>query len=138
MPGTRAHWSATGKSISDAKSVGDDLSDLLKGGTDGVANFTKVYDELSQSANGSVITQLAQQIATLTLQQMVANLRRQQANDTLVAAQARVTDYAAEVQTASNLLNQWSADQTFLSILAREGCDQHGWLTAFFDQLEDF
>jgi hypothetical protein len=106
---------ATGKSISEAKSVGDDLSDLLKGGTDGVANFTKVYNELSQSANGSVITQLAQQVATLTLQQMVANLRRQQANDTLVAAQARVTDYTAEVQTASNLLNQWSADQTFLA-----------------------
>jgi hypothetical protein len=41
---------ATGKSISDAKSVGGDLSDLLKGGTDAVTDFTKVYNELSQSS----------------------------------------------------------------------------------------
>ena len=105
----------TGKSISDAKSIGGDLSDLMKGGTDSITDFTKVYNELSQSSTDSVVTQLSQQIATLTLQQMVANLRRQQANDMVVAAQARVTDYAAEVQTATNLLNQWSADQAFLA-----------------------
>jgi hypothetical protein len=106
---------ATGKSSSDAKSVGGDLSDLMKGASDGITDFTKVYNELSQSSTNSAITQLSQQVATLTMQQMVANLRRQQANDTLVAAQARVTDYAAEVQTATNLLNQWSADQAFLA-----------------------
>ena len=105
---------ADGKSFWDTKGIGGDLTDLLKGGGDALTNFTKVYQELSGSSNDATVKQLMLQIATLNLQYMVADLRRQQARDTLAAAQARVTDYTAEVQTANNLLGQWSADKAFL------------------------
>ncbi len=105
---------ADGKSFWDTKDVGGDLTDLLKGATDGITNFSKVYDELSLSTNDATIKQLSMQIVTLTMQSMVANLRRQQARDALAAAQARVTDYTAEIRAATDLLGRWSADKQFL------------------------
>jgi len=102
------------------KGIGGDLTDLLNGTSGLLTNFDKIYDELNGSSNDAAITQLAQQITTLTLQEMVASLRIQQANDTLAAAQQRVTDYTAEVNTATNLVNEWSQDVTFLDNAVNE------------------
>jgi hypothetical protein len=113
-------WAKVLKFLSDGKSfwndndVGGDLSDLIKGTTDGITNFAKVYQELSLSSNDATIKQLTMQKTALTLQLMVANLRRQQARDQLAAAQARTADYASEVEAAQSLLADWSADQEFL------------------------
>jgi hypothetical protein len=106
---------ATGKSFWDTKDVGGDLTDLLKGGQDAFTNFSKIYDEVTHSSSDATIKQLTLQVAMINMQYMVANLRRQQARDMLAAAQARVTDYAAEIQSATTLLNKWSATQAFLA-----------------------
>jgi hypothetical protein len=103
-----------GKKFWDDKSLGGDLSDLMKGGSDALTNFGKVYAELSGSASDSAVTQLAMQQATVAMQDMVAQLRQQQAADQLTAAQARVTDATAEVQAAQDLLANWQATSTFL------------------------
>src|SRR5262249_18174846 len=95
--------------------LGGDLSDLLKGSQDSLTNFTKVYNEVSQSDNDPKVKQLAMQVATLNMQLMVAGLREQQARDTLVAANARVADYPAEIQTATDLLGSWSDDTNFFA-----------------------
>jgi hypothetical protein len=104
-----------GKSFWNDKDVGDDLSGLLKGGQDGITNFSKVYSELSGSANDSAIKQLAMQQAILGMQEMVAQLRQTQAKDQLVAAETRVSDAAAEVQAAEGLLGSWSVTDVFIA-----------------------
>ena len=104
----------TGNKFWDDKSLGGDLSDLLKGGSDALTNFGKVYAELSGSASDSAVTQLAMQASVVAMQDMVAQLRQQQAADQLTAAQARVTDAAAEVQAAQTMLGDWQAKQDFL------------------------
>jgi hypothetical protein len=110
-----AQFLADGNSFWDTKSIGGDLTDLLKGGGDSITNFTKVYQELSRSVNDPTVKQLTLQIATLNLQWMVADLRLKQARDTLVAAQARATDYATEIQTATAMVNQWQANESFFA-----------------------
>jgi hypothetical protein len=87
----------------------------LKGGQDGITNFSKVYSELSGSANDSAIKQLAMQQAILGMQEMVAQLRQTQAKDQLVAAETRVSDAAAEVQAAEGLLGSWSVTDVFIA-----------------------
>jgi hypothetical protein len=104
----------SGKKLSDDKSLGGDLSDLLKGGSAALTSFGKVSAELSGSASDSAVTQLAMQQATVAMQDMVAQLRQQQSADQLAAAQARVTDATAEVQAAQAMLQNWQADESFL------------------------
>ena len=106
---------ATGQQFwNNNKSVGGDMTDLLKGGQDAITNFTKVYDELSGSTADATITQLALQQATVGMQEMVAQLRQRQAADQVVAAQTRVTDLTAEVAAAQSLLSTWTATETFI------------------------
>ncbi len=106
---------ATGKSFwNDSKSVGGDLTDLLKGGQDAITNFTKVYQELSGSAADAQIKQLAMQQATVAMQEMVAQLRQQQAADQVVAAQARAADLTTEVAAAQSLLGTWADTEAFI------------------------
>ncbi len=104
----------TGKKFWDDKSLGGDLSDLMKGGGDALTNFGKVYAELSGSASDSAVTQLAMQASVVAMQDMIAQLRQQQSTDQLAAAQARVTDAAAEVQAAQVMLANWQATNVFL------------------------
>ena len=86
----------------------------MKGGSDALTNFGKVYAELSGSASDSAVTQLAMQASVVAMQDMIAQLRQQQAADQLAAAQARVTDAAAEVQAAQDMLANWEATSAFL------------------------
>jgi hypothetical protein len=104
----------TGHKFWDDKSLGGDLSDLMKGSSDALTNFGKVYAELSGSASDSAVTQLAMQASVVAMQDMVAQLRQQQAADQLAAAQARVTDAAAEVQAAQDMLASWQVTSVFL------------------------
>ena len=104
----------TGKKFWDDKSLGGDLSDLMKGGGDALTNFGKVYAELSGSASDSAVTQLAMQASVVAMQDLIAQLRQQQAADQLTAAQARVADAAAEVQAAQGMLANWQATSAFL------------------------
>ena len=108
---------ATGQQFWNNKSVGGDMTDLLKGGQDAITNFTKVYDELSGSTADATITQLALQQATVGMQEMVAQLRQQQAADQVIAAQTRVDDLTTEVGTGQTLLNNWADTEAFIDIV---------------------
>jgi hypothetical protein len=104
----------TGHQFWNDKSLGGDMTDLLKGGQDAVTNFAKVYDELSGSTADATITQLALQQATVAMQEMVAQLRQQQAADQVVAAQTRVSDLTAEVAATQSLLGTWAQTEAFI------------------------
>ncbi len=105
---------ATGQQFWNNKSVGGDMTDLLKGGQDAITNFGKVYDELSGSTASAAITQLALQQATVAMQEMVAQLRQQQAADQVIAAQTRVSDLTTEVAAAQSLLGTWTETEAFI------------------------
>ena len=107
---------ATGQQFWNNKSLGGDMSDLLKGGQDAITNFTKVYQELSGSTADATITQLALQQATVGMQEMVAQLRQQQAADQVVAAQARVSDLTNEIAAAESMLGTWTATEAFIDV----------------------
>ena len=108
---------ATGQQFWNNKSVGGDMTDLLKGGQDAITNFTKVYDELSGSTVDATITQLALQQATVGMQEMVAQLRQQQAADQVIAAQTRVDDLTTEVGTGQSLLKNWADTEAFIDVV---------------------
>lgn len=105
---------ATGQQFWNNKSVGGDMTDLLKGGQDAITNFGKVYDELSGSTANATITQLALQQATVGMQEMVAQLRQRQAADQVIAAQTRVSDLTTEVAAAQSLLGTWTETEAFI------------------------
>jgi hypothetical protein len=80
-----------------------------------ITNFTKVYNDITESANNTAINQVLAQLTLLTMQAGVATLRVQQAQDALVAAQQRVTDYTNEVNIATNMVASWSQEANSLN-----------------------
>jgi hypothetical protein len=99
--------------------IGIGLGDLMKGANAGtvLVNFQTIEAELDGAASKAGQTQaaqLAKQLSSLLKQQMIAQLREKQAHDRVAAAQRKTQDFASEVKTAQNLLQNWSDNATYL------------------------
>ena len=105
----------------DLSKIGSGITALIKGAggvQNGLANFSKIVDDLvhaSDSTAQSKVGQLLKQQADVMRQKLIADLKQKQAQDRVKAAQRQSQDYTAEAQHARQLHDQWQNNEAFLN-----------------------